>query len=72
MEKTDAPRVRFLAAGAGSIVVGALLAAPLLVPFLEAVTKSQRYVMLKSAGPPHKMLADWASTIGMLQPRFDQ
>jgi hypothetical protein len=64
-----APR-RFLPAALGSIVTGALLASPLIIPFLEAVTKSLRYFLLKSAGPPQKMLADWASTIGMLQPHF--
>jgi len=64
-----APR-RFLVAGLASIAAGALLAAPLLVPFVEALPKSLRYFMLKSAGPPKKMLADWASTIGMLQPHF--
>lgn len=61
---------RFVAAGLASIAAGALLAAPLIIPFIEALPKSLRYFMLKDAGPPKKMLADWASTIGMLQPHF--
>jgi hypothetical protein len=61
---------RFVVAGLGSIAAGALLAAPLIIPFMEAVTKSLRYFLLKNAGPPQKMLADWASTVGMLQPHF--
>jgi hypothetical protein len=64
-----APR-RFVVAALGSIATGALLAAPLIIPLVELLTKSQRYMMVKGGGPPKKMLADWASTIAMLQPRF--
>jgi hypothetical protein len=60
----------FIRASGGSIVAGALLAAPFLIPFAEVVRKSQRFSALAGAPHPVGVLADWASTIAMLQPHF--
>jgi len=60
----------FLTLG-GAMVIAALLAAPVLVPFAEAVTKSKRYQELAQNPPgaevPH---SDWRSTIALFQPKF--
>jgi hypothetical protein len=61
---------RFIRASGGSVAAGALLAAPFLIPFAEAVRKSQRFSALAGAGHPAGILADWASTIATLQPHF--
>jgi hypothetical protein len=66
----ERPGLRFIASSIGSVIVAALLAAPLLIPFFEAVTKSQRFAALKASPHPIGAFADWASTIGMLEPRF--
>ena len=63
-------RWRFIRASGGSVVAGALLAAPFLIPFAEAVRKSQRFSALAGAPHPAGILADWASTIATLQPHF--
>jgi|GEM_PF-4913602 len=60
----------FIRASGGSVVAGTLLAAPFLIPFAEAVKKSQRFSALAGAGHPSGILADWASTIATLQPHF--
>lgn len=58
----------FLTLG-GAMAVAGLLAAPVLAPFAEAVTKSKRYQELKanplSAEVP---FSDWPSTMVLLQP----
>jgi hypothetical protein len=65
-------RRRFLGVLAGTIVVSGLLAAPLLIPFAEAVTKSKRYLEL--AASPHTArnvpFSDFPSTVVLLQPHF--
>src|SRR4051794_31051067 len=61
---------RFIRASGGSVVAGALLAAPFLMPCAEVVRKSQRFSALAGAGHPIGILADWASTIATLQPHF--
>jgi hypothetical protein len=61
---------RFIRASGGSVVAGALLASPFLIPFAEAVRKSQRFSALTGAPHPMGILADWASTIATLQPHF--
>jgi len=63
-------RWRFIRASGGSVIAGALLAAPFLIPFAEAVKKSQRFAALSGAPHPIGILADWASTIATLQPHF--
>jgi hypothetical protein len=61
---------QFIRASGGSVIAGALLAAPFLIPFAEAVKKSQRFAALSGAPHPAGILADWASTIATLQPHF--
>jgi len=61
---------RFIRASGGSVVAGAMLAAPFLIPFAEVVRKSQRFSALAGAPHPIGVLADWASTIATLQPHF--
>ncbi|HEV7572402.1 MAG TPA: YfhO family protein [Thermoanaerobaculia bacterium] len=61
---------RFIRASGGSVLAGAMLAAPFLIPFAEAVRKSQRFSALAGAPHPIGVLADWASTIATLQPHF--
>ena len=61
---------RFMRASGGSVMAGALLAAPFLLPFAETVRKSQRFSALAGAPHPTGILADWASTIATLQPHF--
>ncbi|MEA2339569.1 MAG: hypothetical protein QOE82_3576 [Thermoanaerobaculia bacterium] len=63
-------RWRFIRASGGSVIAGALLAAPFLIPFAEVVRKSQRFSALAGAPHPIGILADWASTIATLQPHF--
>jgi hypothetical protein len=62
---------RFVLALIGALAVAGLLAAPLLAPFAEAVTKSKRYQEL--AAHPVKAdvpFSDWPSTIVLFQPEF--
>jgi hypothetical protein len=65
-------RRRLLGVLAGTIVVAGLLAAPLLIPFAEAVTKSKRYQEL--AISPHTArdvpFSDFPSVVVLLQPHF--
>jgi hypothetical protein len=61
---------QFIRASGGSVLAGAMLAAPFLIPFAEAVRKSQRFSALAGAPHPIGVLADWASTIATLQPHF--
>jgi hypothetical protein len=60
----------FLTLG-GAMAVAGLLAAPVLAPFAEAVTKSKRYQELK-ANPlgPEAPFSDWPSTLVLLQPEM--
>ena len=69
VEKVVRPRF-FLTLG-GAMCVAALLAAPLLAPFAESLTRSKRYQELKTnpqgAGVPY---SDWPSAMVLLQPHF--
>lgn len=63
--------MRFMLALVGALAVAGLLAAPLLAPFAEAVTKSKRYQEL--AAHPVKAevpFSDWPSAIVLFQPEF--
>jgi hypothetical protein len=62
---------RFFGTLAAALVVAALLAAPLLAPFAEALTKSKRFQELQ-AHPPGVLVpfSDWPSFIATLQPHF--
>lgn len=62
---------RFLLTLGGAMAVAALLAAPFLAPFAEAVTKSKRYQELKAN--PHRgevPFSDARSAVVLLQPHF--
>ena len=63
---------RILLAIAGAAVVTALLAAPFLAPFAEAVTKSKRYqeLEIKSDESLEVPFSDWPSAILLLSPHF--
>lgn len=69
VEKTVRPKF-FLTLG-GAMCVAALLAAPLLVPFAESLTRSKRYQELKT-NPPGAAVpySDWPSAMVVLQPHF--
>jgi hypothetical protein len=62
---------RPLAAIAGASAVAALLSAPFLVPFAEAVLRSQRFAEMRA---PHETIvppySDFPSAVLLLQPRF--
>ncbi|HEX7152563.1 MAG TPA: YfhO family protein [Thermoanaerobaculia bacterium] len=62
---------KYVLALGGAMTVAALLAAPFLLPFAEAMTKSKRYHELK-AHPPGIMtpFSDWPSLIATVQPHF--
>ena len=66
---SSGPRV--LGAFVGAMAVAALIAAPLLAPFGEALTKSKRYQELQTH-PPGVLVpfSDWPSFIATLQPHF--
>jgi len=60
----------FLVLG-GALAVAALLAAPFLAPFAEALTKSKRYQELKAHPIGYEVpYSDWPSAIVLLQPHF--
>ncbi|HEX8409034.1 MAG TPA: hypothetical protein VF883_09230, partial [Thermoanaerobaculia bacterium] len=62
---------RVLAAIVGAAVVTALLAAPFLAPFAEAVTKSKRYQELQNrVEEPPVPHTDWPSAILLFSPQF--
>lgn len=62
---------RVLAAIVGAAVVTALLAAPFLAPFAEAVTKSKRYQELQNrVEEPPVPHTDWPSAILLFSPHF--
>jgi hypothetical protein len=62
---------RFILALAGALAVSALLAAPLLAPFAEAITKSKRYQELAAQTPTAAVpFSDWPSTIVLFSPEF--
>ncbi len=61
--------VRFVLRLAAVMVVAALIAAPFLAPFAEAVTKSQRYQQLQ-VHPQYVGFTDFRSSILLLQPHF--
>ncbi len=56
----------------GALIVAALLAAPFLAPFAEAVTKSQRFELLKVAPWSAERLPykDWRSALVQVQAHF--
>ncbi|HET8798961.1 MAG TPA: YfhO family protein, partial [Thermoanaerobaculia bacterium] len=64
--------LRFFLALGGALTVAALLAAPMLVPFAEAVTKSKRYMELQARPETASEVpfSDYPSAILLLQPRF--
>jgi hypothetical protein len=62
---------RFLIAFFGALAVAALIAAPLLAPFAEAINKSKRYQELRTHPPGVEVpFSDWPSFIATLQPHF--
>lgn len=62
---------RFLAGLIGAMAVSGLLAAPLLAPFAEAVTKSKRFHELQEITDKGDVpWSDWPSAKLLLQPRF--
>jgi hypothetical protein len=69
VEKTV--RLKFFLTLGGAMCVAALLAAPLLAPFAESLTRSKRYQELK-ANPPRAEVpySDWPSAMVLLQPHF--
>jgi len=62
--------VRFVLILGGAMTVAALLAAPFLFPFAEALTKSKRYQELKVTPNVIGYYSDWPSFVVMLQPHF--
>jgi hypothetical protein len=66
----SAPWRLFLTLG-GALAISGLLAAPLLAPFGEAVTKSKRYNELKRNPPrPEVPFSDWPSAKLLINPQF--
>lgn len=64
-------KARLLLTMAGAAVVTLMLAAPLLAPFAEAVTKSMRYQELANrVDTPATAFAGWPTTILLLSPQF--
>ena len=64
-------KARLLLAIAGAAVVTLLLAAPLLAPFAEAVTKSMRYQELENrVDTPAAAFAGWPTAILLFSPQF--
>ncbi|PYQ31592.1 MAG: hypothetical protein DMF56_00320 [Acidobacteria bacterium] len=62
---------RFFAAFFCALAVAALIAAPLLAPFAEAINKSKRYQELRAHPPGVEVpFSDWPSFIATLQPHF--
>ncbi len=63
--------LRFVATLIGALAVAGLLAAPLLAPFAEAVTKSKRYQELAGTATTSAVpFSDWPSAIVLFQPEF--
>ena len=62
--------VRFVLTLCGALAVAALLAAPFLAPFAEAITKSRRFSELQVTPNEIGYYSDWASAVLLLQPRF--
>ncbi|HEV8658960.1 MAG TPA: YfhO family protein [Thermoanaerobaculia bacterium] len=54
----------------GALVVAALLAAPFLATFAEALTKSRRYSELRASPNVIGYYSDWASIVLLIQPRY--
>jgi membrane protein YfhO len=71
IERRFAPReaVRFVLRLGAVMAVAALIAAPFLAAFAEAVTKSQRYQQLQ-VHPQYVGFTDFRSSILLLQPHF--
>jgi hypothetical protein len=64
-------RSTVLAAAVGSLAVAALIAAPLLFPFAEALTKSKRFQELQAHPAGVEVpFSDFASFVATLQPHF--
>ncbi|HVS33366.1 MAG TPA: YfhO family protein [Thermoanaerobaculia bacterium] len=61
---------RFLLTLGMALTAGALLAAPFLAPFAEAMTKSKRYHELQLVPNVIGYYSDWPSFIVLLQPKF--
>lgn len=63
---------RFFLSLGGALAVSGLLAAPLLAPFAEAVTKSKRYMELKERAETATEVpfSDFDSSLLLLQPHF--
>ena len=71
VERSTVNVKRFWVTLGAALAVAALLAAPLLAPFAEALTKSKRYQELQ-ANPPGVLVpfSDFPSFIAMVQPHF--
>ncbi|HEX2835128.1 MAG TPA: YfhO family protein [Thermoanaerobaculia bacterium] len=72
VERKTEPLRFFLTLG-GALAISGLLAAPLLAPFAEAVTKSKRYQELQQkpeAESAEVPFSDFASAILLIQPHF--
>ncbi len=61
---------RFFLTLGGALAIAALLAAPFLAPFAEALTKSRRYSELQSSPNVIGYYSDWASVALLVQPHF--
>lgn len=59
-----------LLAGGLALALAAMLAAPLLAPFAEALTKSKRFHELQVAPNPIGIYSDWRSIVLLIQPHF--
>jgi hypothetical protein len=62
--------VRGLLRVAAACALAAVIAAPYLVPFYEAVTRSQRFAEVHAARDSTPPFSDFASAVLLLQPRF--
>jgi hypothetical protein len=62
--------VRVLLRVVGACVLAALICSPFLVPFAEAVTRSQRYAEMHARTDVTPPFSDRASAMLLLQPRF--
>ncbi|MDQ3281060.1 MAG: YfhO family protein [Acidobacteriota bacterium] len=67
----NSPTLHFIATLASSLIIAALIASPLLVPFFEAVKKSKRYEELaRNPLTAEVPFSDWASAKLLVQPQF--
>ncbi len=61
---------RFIVTLGGAMAVAGLLAAPYLLPLLEAIVRSKRYAELQVMPNVFGYYSDWYSTMAWMQPKF--